>query len=91
MRSDSQTIDMQLLSQIQLSFQKRRRRKKKREEVQSGMGCPACHVSLLDINLPELLRVFCPGQARIKENDQADRLGAKQPSQVACVSENLKC
>ena len=37
------------------------------------------------------LWVYCPGHAGVKENDWAERLAVKQPSQVACFSEDLKC
>ena len=35
--------------------------------------------------------VYCPEHVRLKENDQADKLAGKAPSQVACFSEDLKC
>ena len=48
-------------------------------------------MSIFDNHLQTLLRVYCPGCARVKGNDQADRLEAKQPSQMACILEDLKC
>ena len=45
----------------------------------------------LSIHFQKLLWVYCPGHARVKGNDQADRLAGKQPSQVACFFEDLKC
>ena len=49
------------------------------------------NVSTVDIHFQKLLWVYCPGHARVKGNDQADRLAGKQPSQVACFFEDLKC
>ena len=40
-------------------------------------GKPDWNVSLVDIHLRELLWVYCPGQAGMKGNDQADRLAGK--------------
>ena len=34
---------------------------------------------------------LCPENAGVKGNDRAHRLAAKQPSHVACFSEDLKC
>ena len=41
------------------------------------MGSPDCNVSMVDIRLRKLLWVYCPGRARMKENDRADRLAGK--------------
>ena len=60
-------------------------------KVQSGMGSPDWKVSMIDIHLRNLVWVYCPGHAVVKGNDRTDRLAAKQSSQVACFSENLKC
>ena len=43
-----------------------------------------------NIHFQKLLLVYCPGHARVKGNDQADRLAGKA-SQLACISEDLKC
>ena len=50
-------------------------------------------VSVVDIHLEKLLWVHYPGYAGVKGNDSAEQTNwrAKQPSQVACFSEDLKC
>ena len=61
------------------------------QKVKSGMGGPEWNVSIVDSNLLKLLWVYCPGHAGVKGNDRVDRLaGKKQPSQMACFSEDLK-
>ena len=40
-------------------------------------------------SLWKLLWAYCPGHARVKGNDSAQDWWAKQPSQVACISEDL--
>ena len=67
------------------------------QKVKNGKANPDWHVSAFDIHLRKLLWVYCPGHARVKGNDRADRLAgkattaqtdlrAKQPSQVICDS-----
>ena len=34
--------------------------------------------------------VYCPGRVRVKGNDWADWLAAKQPAQVACILEKIR-
>ena len=41
------------------------------------MGSPDWNVSMVDIHLPKLLWVYCPGHAGVKGNDRADRLAGK--------------
>ena len=43
------------------------------------MGIPDWNVSMVDIRirLRKLLWVYCPGHARVKGNDRADRLAGK--------------
>ena len=60
------------------------------QKVNSGMGSPDWNVSMADTHLRKLLWVYCPGHAGMKGNDPPDRLVGKQPSQVACFSEDLK-
>ena len=57
------------------------------------MGSPDWNVSTVNIHLQKLLwvQLYCPGHAGVKGNDRAERLAAKQPPQVACFSEDLKC
>ena len=38
------------------------------------MGSPDWNESMVDIHLRKLLWVYCPGHARVKGNDRADRL-----------------
>ena len=45
--------------------------------LSSGMGSPDWNVSVVDIHLPKLLWVCCPGHAGVKGNDRADRLAGK--------------
>ena len=54
-------------SQIQLACNK----------LKSGNGNPDLNVSMVDIYLPKLLWVCCPGHAGVKGNDRADRLAGK--------------
>ena len=51
-------------------------------------GCSEC---VVDIHRRKLLWVYCPGHARMKGKTEQIDWRAKQPSQVACVSEDLKC
>ena len=46
-------------------------------KVKSGMGSPDWHVSMFNIHLRRILWVYCPGHARVKGNDRADRLVGK--------------
>ena len=39
------------------------------QKVKSGMGSPDWNVSMVDIHLRKLLRVYCSGHARVKGND----------------------
>ena len=48
------------------------------------------NMSMVDIHPRKTLWMYCPGHAWVNGNDRADWL-AKQPSQVACFSEDLKC
>ena len=41
------------------------------------MGSPEWNVLMVDIHLRKLLWVYCPGHARVKGNDRADRLAGK--------------
>ena len=41
------------------------------------MGSPDCSVLMVNIHLRILLWVYCPGHARVKGNDRADRLAGK--------------
>ena len=47
------------------------------QKVKCGMGSPDWNVSMVDIHLPKLLLVYCPGHAGVKGNDRADRLAGK--------------
>ena len=47
------------------------------QKVKSGMGSPDWNVSMVDIHLPKLRWVYCPGHAGVKGNDRADRLAGK--------------
>ena len=48
------------------------------QKVKNGMGNPDWNVSVVDIHLPKLLWVYCPGHGRLKGNDsEADRLEGK--------------
>ena len=60
-------------------------------KVKNGMGSPDWPVSMYDIHLRRILWVYCPEHAGVKENGIADGLAGKEPLQVACVSEDLKC
>ena len=55
------------------------------------MGSPDWNVLMVDILLRKRLWVYYPGHAGVKGNDRTDRLAGKQPSQVACFSDYLKC
>ena len=48
------------------------------QKVKNGMGSPDWHVSVFDIHLQKLLGMYCPGHT-------------KQPPQLACISDDLKC
>ena len=41
------------------------------------MGSPDWNVSTVDIHLPKLLWVYCPGHDGVKGNDRADILAGK--------------
>ena len=41
------------------------------------MGSPNWNVPMVDINLPKLLWVHCPGHAGVEGNDRADRLAGQ--------------
>ena len=43
------------------------------QKVKNGMGNPDWNVSVVDIHLPKLLWVYCPGHAGVKGNDRSDR------------------
>ena len=45
--------------------------------MKSGMGRPDWNVPMVDIHLPKLLGMNCPGHAGVKGDDRADRLAAK--------------
>ena len=47
------------------------------QKVKSEMGSPDWNVSMVDIDLPKLLWVYCAGHAGGKGNDRADRLAGK--------------
>ena len=47
------------------------------QKVKSGMWRPDWNVSMVDINLPKLLLVYCPGYAGVNGNNWADRLAGK--------------
>ena len=47
------------------------------QKVKSGMGSPDWNVSMVDIHLPKLLWVYCPGHAGVKGNDRTERLAGK--------------
>ncbi len=61
------------------------------QKVKGGMGSPDYYVSVVDIFLGKLLWVYCPGHAEWKEMTEQIDWQAKQPSQVACILNNLKC
>ena len=42
-------------------------------------------------HLQKLLWVYCPGLTGEKGNDRENTLASKQPSRVACFSEDLEC
>ena len=47
------------------------------QKVKSGMGSPDWNVSMVDIHLPKLLCVYCPGHGGVKGNDRTERLAGK--------------
>ena len=47
------------------------------QKVKSGMESPDWNVSMVNIHLRKLLRVYCPGHTGMKGNDRADRLVEK--------------
>ena len=65
------------------------------EKVKSGMGSLDSDVSktpsCVEIHFRKLLWVYCPGHAGVKKNDRQIDQREKQPPQVACLSEDLKC
>ena len=42
------------------------------------MGSPDWNVSLVDVHLPKLMWMYCPGHGGVKGNDRADRLVGKE-------------
>ena len=46
--------------------------------TKSGMGSPDWNVSLVDVHLPKLMWMYCPGHGGVKGNDRADRLVGKE-------------
>ena len=68
-RGDSQTTHTIILTDSMSLLQK----------VKSGMGSPDWNVSMVDIHLPKLLRVYHPGHAGVMGNDRADRQAGKAP------------
>ena len=56
------------------------------------MGRPDWHVTMRNIYLLNLLLMYRPGQAAVKDNVRAYRLVGKMVIiKMACVSEDLKC
>ena len=53
-------------------------------------GKPRLECVIGQHQLQKLLRVYCPGNPEVQENDGAD-WQAKQPSQAACFPEDVKC
>ena len=52
---------------------------------------PDWHVPMFNVHFPKLVRLYCPEYAEWSEmTEQIDWL-AKQPSQMICASEDLKC
>ena len=51
--------------------------KKKKKKKKKGMGSQTWQVSMVDTHLRNLLWVYCPGHAGLKENDQAASLAGK--------------
>ena len=49
------------------------------QKVKSEMGSPDWQVSIFDIHLRNLLRMYCPGHDRLKGNNRADGLASKAP------------
>ena len=47
------------------------------QKVKNETGSPDWNVSMVDIHLRKLLRVYCPEHAAVTRNDQADRLAGK--------------
>ena len=47
------------------------------QKVKRGIGSPDWIVSMVDIHLRKLLWVYCPGHARVKGNNRANRLAGK--------------
>ena len=47
------------------------------QKVKIGMGSLEWNVSIVNIHLRKLLRVYCPGHAGVKGNDRAYRLAGK--------------
>ena len=47
------------------------------QKVKREMGSPEWNVSMVDIHLRKLLWVYCPGHARVKGNNRANRLAGK--------------
>jgi len=47
------------------------------QKVKDGMGSPDWNLSMINIHLRKLLRVYCPKHAGVNGNDRADRLVEK--------------
>ena len=47
------------------------------QKLKSGIRRPDWNVSVVNIHLQTLLRVYCPGHAGVKGNDRADRPAGK--------------
>ena len=47
------------------------------QKVKSGIESADWNVSMVDIHLRNILCVYCPGHAGVKENDRADTLVGK--------------
>ena len=80
-RGDSQTTHAVILTDSMSLLQKMKR----------WMESLDWNVSMVAIHLRKLPWAYYPGHAGVKGNDWADRLVGKQPSQVACISEDLNC
>ena len=55
------------------------------------MGSPDWNVSMVNIHFQKLQWVYCPGHARMRKMTEKVDRQAKQLSQAACFSEDLKC
>ena len=59
--------------------------------LKSGIATPDWHVPMFDTHLRKHLWLYCPGHGGVKGNDRVTDWQEKQPSQMACVPEDLKC